>query len=148
MQCRSLRPLLADMQEAGLTYHWGFPFSLQVRKEGRQVTLHNKDDLPHFISTLELGNVDFPDWRGSLGLPTLALPQPWLPARGRGCSRCRKRQTSQGPSTPRDCCDLLLLFVVPHLSRCSVWSSLPWTCRGQKSLASGGLGAGPGDLSS
>lgn len=80
MQCRSLRPLLADMQEAGLTYHWGFPFRLQVRKKGRQVTLHNKDDLPHFISTLELGNVDFPDWRGSLGLPTLALPQPWLPA--------------------------------------------------------------------
>lgn len=49
VQRRALRPLLAAIQEAGLTYHWGFPFNLQVIKEGRQTTLHTKDDLPFFF---------------------------------------------------------------------------------------------------
>lgn len=41
------------IQDAGLTYHWGFPFSLQVLKDGRQVTLRSKDDLPYFLSALK-----------------------------------------------------------------------------------------------
>lgn len=51
MQRRALRPLLTAIQDAGLTYRWGFPFSLQVL-EGRQVALRSKDDLPHFLSAL------------------------------------------------------------------------------------------------
>lgn len=105
MQCRALHPLLTAIQEAGLTYRWGFPFSLQVTKEGRQVTLRNKDDLPHFLSALELRDVDFLYWRGTMDLPALSLPQLWLPARGKGHSRRHKRPTSgtsPGSSTPRD----------------------------------------------
>lgn len=60
MQRKALRPLLTAIQDAGLTYRWGFPFSLQVLKDGRQVTLRSKDDLPHFLSPLQLGDVDFP----------------------------------------------------------------------------------------
>lgn len=62
MQCRALCQLLAAVQEAGLTYRWGFPFFLQVSKDGKKVTLRTKDDLPHFLSTLGLDSVEFPDW--------------------------------------------------------------------------------------
>lgn len=74
------------IQDAGLTYHWGFPFSLQVLKDGRQVTLRSKDDLPYFLSALKLGEGDFPDWRGDPDLPAFSLPLPWQTARGKGRS--------------------------------------------------------------
>lgn len=45
MQRRALKTLLEALQDARLTYHWGFPFSLSVTKDGRQVTLQNKSDL-------------------------------------------------------------------------------------------------------
>lgn len=83
MQRRALRPLLAAVQEAGLTFRWGFPFYLQVTKDSRQVMLCTKDDLPHFLSTLGLDPADFPDWRGSSDSPSIQLPQPWLPAKQR-----------------------------------------------------------------
>lgn len=61
MQCRALHPLLETVQKAGLPYRWGFPFYLQVSKDGRQATLRTKDDLPHFLDTLGLELIDFPD---------------------------------------------------------------------------------------
>lgn len=54
MQRRALRPLLEAVQKAGLPYPCGFLFYLQV----------SKDDLPHFLETLGLEAVDFPDWSG------------------------------------------------------------------------------------
>lgn len=69
MQRRALRPLLETIQKAGLPYRWGFPFYLQATRDGRQATLHTKDDLPHFLDTLELEPVDFPDWRGPQEYP-------------------------------------------------------------------------------
>lgn len=74
MQRRALCPLLTVIQEAGLPYRWGFPFFLQATKDGRQATLHNKDDLPQFLSSLGLDPVDFPDWRGPPDAPGLKLP--------------------------------------------------------------------------
>lgn len=107
MQRRALRPLLEAIQDAGLSYRWGFPFFLQVTKEGKTVTLRNKDDLPYFLSSLGLDPVDFPDWRGASDFPALKLPlsQPWIPAPRRNRRRDRRRQTpdsSPGPATLRD----------------------------------------------
>lgn len=69
--------LLAVIQEAGLPYRWGFPFFLKVTKDGKQVTLCTKDDLPHFLSSLGKDPVDFPDWRGPSDASVIKLPQPW-----------------------------------------------------------------------
>ena len=107
MQRRLLRPLLAALQEAGLSYRWGFPFYLQATKEGRTVTLRTKDDLPHFLSSLDLDPVDFPDWRTSSALPTISLPPsgPWQTAKRRNRRRGRGQrisESSQGPDPVGD----------------------------------------------
>lgn len=109
MQRRALKPVLLALQEAGLTYRWGFPFYLQAFKDGRSATLRTRDDLPHFLSALGLGKVDFPDWRGDhamMNFPNIELPQPWtqMPQR-RGRRRSRHQQESDaspGPSALRD----------------------------------------------
>lgn len=97
MQRRALRPLLTAIQDAGLVYRWGFPFSLQVTKDGRTITLRNKDDLPHFLTSLDLDPVDFPDWRCSSDLGNDKLPthQPWQPARNQNRKRNRRRHLSE-----------------------------------------------------
>lgn len=71
MQRRALCPLLPVIQAAGLTYRWGFPFILQVSKNGRWAVLRTKDDLPHFLHNLELEPIDFPDWRN---IPDISIP--------------------------------------------------------------------------
>lgn len=105
MQHRALRPLLEAIRKADLPYRWGFPFYLQVTKDGRQVTLGTKDDLPRFLATLGLEPVDFPDWRGLQEYPLVQLPQPWLPANHRSCTRDRRHPPSASPlvhASPRD----------------------------------------------
>ena len=103
MQRRALRPLLEAMQKAGLTYRWGFPFYLQASKDGRQATLRNKDDLPHFLDTLGLDPVDFPDWRELSEHPHLQPPQPWMSVNRRSRRRDRRRPSANplgGPDSP------------------------------------------------
>lgn len=100
MQRRALRPLLEALQKAGLPYRWGFPFYLQATKEGKNVTLRTKDDLPFFLETLGLEPVDFPDWRGPSDHPHLQLPQPWLTANRRSRRRDRRRPASTSPVGP------------------------------------------------
>lgn len=100
MQRRALKPLLAVLQEAHLVYRWGFPFSLSVTKDGQQITLRNKSDLPHFLSRLGLPPVDIPDWRISSEVPLPARQEPWQQARRRRRNKPRNRQadaTEQGP---------------------------------------------------
>lgn len=63
MQHRALKPLLAALQDGQLPYRWGFPFSLSATKDGKQSTLRSKADLPHFLESLGLPQVDIPDRR-------------------------------------------------------------------------------------
>lgn len=93
MQRRALKPLLEDLQDAHLTYRWGFPFSLSVTKDGRHVTLRNKMDLPQFLSHLGLPSIDIPDWRTSPEIPVPARSQPWQPVGRRGQNRPRNGST-------------------------------------------------------
>lgn len=107
MQRRSLRPLLIAIQDAGLQQRWGFPFFLQFTKEGRTVTLRTKDDLPNFLSSLDLDPVDFPDRRGTPDFPTTRLPppQPWQSDKRRNRRRNHRRypsDSSTGPVRARD----------------------------------------------
>lgn len=96
MKFRALKPVLTALQEAGIPYHWGFPFYLQATKNGRSVTLCTKDDRLHFLSTLGLNPVDFPELRGdkeAAGFSAVRLSQPWLQMsqrRSRGRSRPRQ----------------------------------------------------------
>lgn len=91
---------------ASLPYRWGFLFYLQATKDGRSATLRTKDDLPHFLSALGIGNVDFPDWHGDpgmIGFPDIQLPQPWTVQQHRRCSHHQQEvDVSPGPSASRD----------------------------------------------
>lgn len=89
---QGITPLLAALQTAGLTYKWGFPFSLQVTKDGQQVTLRTKDDL-RFLSLLSLDPVDFPYWRCNQDIPVPPLLQPLQPVQCKDRSRGQKRQS-------------------------------------------------------
>ena len=102
MQRRLLRPLLVALQDAGLSYRWGFPFYLQATKDGRTVTLRTKDDLPHFLSSLDLDQVDFPDWRTLSVVPTITLPPsgPWQTAKRRNRRRGRNQRLSESSLGP------------------------------------------------
>lgn len=107
MQRQALKPVLVALQEAGLTYLWGFPFYLQATKDGHSTTLRTRDDLPHFLSALGLDKVDFPDWHGDpemANFPAIRLPQPWtqMPQRRRRSHHHQDVDASPGPSLPRD----------------------------------------------
>ena len=91
MQRRALGPLLESLRSANATYRWGFPFVLQASRDGKSAILRNKDNLPRFLSQLQLAPVDFPDWRLNSGIPMVAVPQPWQQVRR---SRGRKRSSS------------------------------------------------------
>ena len=93
MQRRALSPLLESLRSADIKYSWGFPFRLQASRDGRSAILRNKDDLPRFLSQLQLEPVDFTDWRMTSAIPTVAAPQPWQQVRS---SRGRKRPSSTG----------------------------------------------------
>lgn len=92
MQRRALKPLLAALQDAQLPYRWGFPFSLSATKDGKQSTLRSKADLPHFLESLGLPQVDIPDWRTSSEIPLPNRPEQWQANRRR-----RRRGSRRGP---------------------------------------------------
>lgn len=67
MQSRALKMLLEVLEAAHLIYRLRFPFCLSVTKDGHQVTLRHKTDLPQFLSHLGLASVDILDWVFLLG---------------------------------------------------------------------------------
>lgn len=94
MQRRALQPLLESLRTAGITYRWGFPFCLHAGRDGKSAILRTKDDLPRFLSQLNLEPVDFPDWRLTTDIQTVPTPQPWQQARSNRNPRDRKRSSS------------------------------------------------------
>uniref|UniRef100_A0A8C5PG62 Uncharacterized protein n=1 Tax=Leptobrachium leishanense TaxID=445787 RepID=A0A8C5PG62_9ANUR len=51
---RVLRPLTAALQRGGLQYRWLYPSGIQVRTPHGPVTVRNNEELPNFLTLLEL----------------------------------------------------------------------------------------------
>ncbi|KAM3940473.1 uncharacterized protein RB166_000425 [Leptodactylus fuscus] len=71
---RALKPLLDVLIQHRIPYSWGFPFHLQVHKDGRLLSLHHPDEIPSFMLALGLPPVDVHGWTSSQGsFPVLPL---------------------------------------------------------------------------
>ncbi|CAH2297166.1 Hypothetical predicted protein [Pelobates cultripes] len=45
---RALRPVTSALQQAGIPYRWGYPFSLTARQGPDQITLRKSEEVPSF----------------------------------------------------------------------------------------------------
>lgn len=59
---RALKPLVEQLRRNNLQYRWKFPFQLQVQKEGLTAAFSDLEDLPQFLATFNLPEVELPDW--------------------------------------------------------------------------------------
>lgn len=62
MMRRALKPLLDSIGEKGLTYKWGHPFHLIVRKGTDTFPLRHPSELPHLFSFAEMNPIAVPNW--------------------------------------------------------------------------------------
>lgn len=62
MMRRALKPLLDGISEKGLTYKWGHPFHLIVRKGANTFTLRLPSEFPHLFTFAEMNPVAVPNW--------------------------------------------------------------------------------------
>lgn len=51
---KALKPLLNLLRDHDLTNRWGFPFHLQVRKDGKLFVVRHPRDIPEMLSALQL----------------------------------------------------------------------------------------------
>lgn len=93
MQRWALKPVLEALQDAKLIYRWGFPFQLSVTKDGQQVVLRSREELPQLLQQLGVPAIDILDWRSAPEIPLPARPQPWRTSR-RGRNRRRSEEDS------------------------------------------------------
>lgn len=66
---RALWPLLDKLWEKDLRYTWHFPFALLVTHNGKQHMLRTPSDLPEFCNSLQLDQIDLPEWYQEFTLP-------------------------------------------------------------------------------
>lgn len=59
---RALKPLVEQLRKSNLQYRWKFPFQLQAQKEGHTAIFKGLEDLPQFLSILNLPAIELPDW--------------------------------------------------------------------------------------
>ncbi|CAH2221990.1 Hypothetical predicted protein [Pelobates cultripes] len=59
---RALRPVTSALQQAGIPYRWGYPFSLSARHSLDQLVVRRPSDLPGFIRAMGIPPLQVPDW--------------------------------------------------------------------------------------
>lgn len=59
---RALKPLVEQLRKNNLQYRWKFPFQLQAQREGLNATFSDLEVLPQFLATLNLSEIELPDW--------------------------------------------------------------------------------------
>ena len=80
-QRRSLQPLLTLLRERDFRYHWGFPFSLTAKRDGRSTTLRYPEDLQSFCKDLDIPVPPTSGWE-PLPVPP-PRPDSWIQVTGR-----------------------------------------------------------------
>uniref|UniRef100_A0A8C5MXE1 Uncharacterized protein n=1 Tax=Leptobrachium leishanense TaxID=445787 RepID=A0A8C5MXE1_9ANUR len=73
---RALKPLTSALQQAGLQYRWIYPAGLQVRTPQGPVTVRGGDELPEFLSTLNLPPDTILEWPDPIRFLTYATQRP------------------------------------------------------------------------
>lgn len=61
-----LKPLLEIARSKNISYRWGYPFALTLRKENRSFTLRTPAQLPGVFKFLDCSPVEIPDWMSVL----------------------------------------------------------------------------------
>ncbi|KAG8566310.1 hypothetical protein GDO81_013181 [Engystomops pustulosus] len=81
---KALRPFLEVLRQRNIPYTWGFPFRLQVRREGTTYIIRHPKDIPMVAAALGVLAPEIPDWPR---LPTppgpVDRPRPQRPPGGR-----------------------------------------------------------------
>lgn len=94
-----LRPLLDLAKQQGLTYRWGYPFSVLFRGASGSFSLQRPEDLPALFRFMEAEPIQVPDWLQFLprtsGRSGLLRPRDPLPPRQQR-NRRRNRSASGG----------------------------------------------------
>uniref|UniRef100_A0A8C5LVG3 Uncharacterized protein n=1 Tax=Leptobrachium leishanense TaxID=445787 RepID=A0A8C5LVG3_9ANUR len=95
----SLRPVTQLLREADIPYRWGFPFSLQVRRNNQLHTIRTPKDVDLFLSELHLPQIETVDWEHSplmISPPTCQAGSP----RPQRSPRDGRRSTAPHSATP------------------------------------------------
>lgn len=78
---KALKPLTEILRSNSIKYKWGFPFQISATRDGKTAWLRNINDLPRFLETLELSDVELPDWPIRAALPPLPQRNMWQEVR-------------------------------------------------------------------
>lgn len=65
---KALKPLLVLLQDRNISYRWNFPFQLQIRKEGKWLSIRGPSDIPAVATALELPELPPLEWPQSYSL--------------------------------------------------------------------------------
>ncbi|CAH2319011.1 Hypothetical predicted protein [Pelobates cultripes] len=80
---RALCPVISALQQAGIPYRWGYPFSLSARHGQDQHTVKKPSNLPGFLQAMGIPPIQVPDWLASSFLqPPPGPQQPSRPDQG------------------------------------------------------------------
>uniref|UniRef100_A0A8C5MG70 Transposase n=1 Tax=Leptobrachium leishanense TaxID=445787 RepID=A0A8C5MG70_9ANUR len=91
---RELRPITQLLREADIPYRWGFPFSLQVRRNNKLIAIRTPLDVAPFLAELNLPPTEVPDWEHLSGM-TPSAEKPAGPPRPRKSPRKGRRAEDQ-----------------------------------------------------
>ncbi|CAH2283671.1 Hypothetical predicted protein [Pelobates cultripes] len=97
---RALRPVTSTLQQAGIPYRWGYPFSLSARHGQVQHMVKKPSDLPGFLRAMGIPPIKVPDWLASSFLqPPPGPQQPRRPDQGPPrLQQQRRRDWNPGPA--------------------------------------------------
>ncbi|CAH2223706.1 Hypothetical predicted protein [Pelobates cultripes] len=97
---RALRPVTSALQQAGIQYRWGYPFSLSARHGQDQLIVRKPGDVPGFLRSLGLPPQQVPDWLARSFLQQVPGPQfPRRPNAGpQRPQQQRQRDRNPGPA--------------------------------------------------
>lgn len=93
-QRRSLQQLLTLLRDHDFRYHWGLPFSLTAKRDGRSTTLRYPEDIQSFCRDLDIPVAPTPGWDPLPAPPP--RPDSWIQV----TVRERPWTHSSGPSLP------------------------------------------------
>ncbi|CAH2315376.1 Hypothetical predicted protein [Pelobates cultripes] len=97
---RALRPVTSALQQAGIPYRWGYPFSLSARHGPDQLVVRRPSDLPGFLRAMGIPLLQIPDWLARSFLqPPPGPQQPRRPEQGpQRLQQQRRRDWNLGPA--------------------------------------------------
>uniref|UniRef100_A0A803JMW6 L1 transposable element RRM domain-containing protein n=1 Tax=Xenopus tropicalis TaxID=8364 RepID=A0A803JMW6_XENTR len=104
-QRKLIKPLTSILQEKGTMFRWGFPFSIQVNKDGKQITLNSPDDITPFCRGCGIEEPDLTEWMKfsqTPQIPPLPGKEDWIEVATPKSKRRRNKQTPDKRNSTED----------------------------------------------